>query len=85
MTKEEKAKFQKFATFCMREKQTVLFNGHKYRAERMCFGFDPNGHEYIVVELADLNGCDSLITVGLQEFYEENNREEKPNESEVKK
>lgn len=75
MTKEEKAKYQKFATYCMREKQTVLFNGHKYRAERMCFGFDPNGHEYIVVELADLNGCDSLITVGLQEFYEENNRE----------
>ena len=63
MTKEEKAKYQKFATFCMREKQTVLFNGHKYRAERMCFGFDPNGHEYIVVELADLNGCDSLITL----------------------
>ena len=81
MTKEEKAKYQKFATFCMREKQTVLFNGHKYRAERMCFGFDPNGHEYIVVEWADLNGCDSLITVGLQEFYEENNREEKPNEN----
>ena len=81
MTKEEKTKYQKFATFCMREKQTVLFNGHKYRAERMCFGFDPNEHEYIVVELADLNGCDSLITVGLQEFYEENNREEKPNEN----
>ena len=81
MTKEEKAKYQKFATFCMREKQTVLFNGHKYRAERMCFGFDPNGHEYIVVELADLNGCDSLITVGLQEFYEENNREENGNEN----
>lgn len=81
MTKEEKAKYQKFATFCMREKQTVLFNGHKYRAERMCFGFDPNGHEYIVVELADLNGCDSLITVGLQEFYEENNREDNGNEN----
>lgn len=76
MTKEEKAKYQKFTTYSMREKSPVLFNGHKYRAERMCFGFDPNGHEYIVVELADLNGCDSLITVGLQEFYEENNREE---------
>ena len=81
MTKEEKAKYQKFTTYSMREKLPVLFNGHKYRAERMCFGFDPNGHEYIVVELADLNGCDSLITVGLQEFYEENNREEGPNES----
>jgi hypothetical protein len=80
MTKEEKAKYQKFATFCMREKQTVLFNGHKYRAEKMCFGFDPNGHEYIVVELADLNGCDSLITVGLQEFYNENHKEESKSE-----
>ena len=76
MTKEEKAKYQKFATYCMREKQTVLFNGHKYRATRMCFGFDPNGHEYIVVELADLNGCDSLMTVGLEEFYNENCKEE---------
>ena len=81
MTKEEKAKYQKFATFCMREKQTVLFNGHKYRAERMCFGFNPNGLEYFVVELADLNGCDSLITVGLQEFYEENNREDNGNDT----
>ena len=80
MTKEEKAKYQKFATYCMREKQTVLFNGHKYRAERMCFGFDPNGHEYIVVELADLNGCDSLITVGLEEFYNENHKEESKSE-----
>ena len=76
MTKEEKAKYQKFATYCMREKQTVLFNGHKYRATKMCFGFDPNGHEYIVVELADLNGCDSLMTVGLEEFYNENCKEE---------
>ena len=81
MTKEEKTKYQKIATFCMREKQTVLFNGHKYRATRMCFGFDPKGHEYIVVELADLNGCDSLMTVGLQEFYEENNREENGNDT----
>lgn len=80
MTKEEKAKYQKFATYCMREKQTVLFNGHKYRATRMCFGFDPNGHEYIVVELADLNGCDSLITVGLEEFYNENHKEENKSE-----
>jgi hypothetical protein len=47
----------------------------------MCFGFDPNGHEYIVVELADLNGCNSLITVGLQEFYEENNREDNDNDT----
>ena len=81
MTKEEKAKYQKFATFCMRERQAVLFNGHKYRATRMCFGFDPNGHEYIVVELADLNGCNSLITVGLEEFYEENNREDNENDT----
>lgn len=80
MTKEEKAKYQKFATYCMREKQTVLFNGHRYRAERMCFGFDPNGHEYLVVELADLNGCSSLITVGLEEFYNENHKEENKSE-----
>ncbi len=77
MTKEEKAKFQKFATFCMREKIPVLFNGHKYRATRMCFGFEEqSGKEYIVVELADLNGCSSLITAGLEEFYKENNRED---------
>ena len=82
MTKEEKTKYQKFATFCMREKEVVLFNGHKYRATRMCFGFEEqSGKEYIVVELADLNGCSSLITAGLEEFYKENNREETNNES----
>lgn len=81
MTKEEKAKYQKFATFSMREEIPVLFNGHKYRATRMCFGFDPNGHEYIVVELADLNGCDSLITAGLEELYLENNREDSDNDT----
>lgn len=81
MTKEEKAKYQKFATFCVREKQTVLFNGHRYRATRMCFGFDPNMKEYLVVELFDLNGCNSLITAGLEELYKENNREDCDNES----
>ena len=81
MTKEEKAKFQKFATFCMREKTPVLFNGHKYKATRMCFGFEEqSGREYIVVELADLNGCSSLITAGLEELYKENNREESDND-----
>lgn len=77
MTKEQKTKYQKFATYCMRNKIPAVFNGHKYMATRMCFGFDPNGHEYIVVELADLNGCDSLITAGIEEFYKENNPEEK--------
>ena len=77
MTKEEKSKYQKFATYYMREKIPVLFNGHKYRATRMCFGFEEqSGKEYIVVELADLNGCSSLITAGLEELYLENNREE---------
>ena len=81
MTKEEKAKYQKFATHCMKHRLTVLWNGHKYRPTRMCFGFEEqSGREYIVVELADLNGCDSLITVGLEELYEENNREEETNE-----
>ena len=81
MTKEEKATYQKFATFCMREKTPVLVNGHKYRATRMCFGFDPNGREYLVVELADLNGCSSLITAGLEELYKENNREDEANDT----
>lgn len=79
MKKEEKTKYQKFATYCMRHKTPVVFNGHKYRVTRMCFGFDPNGHEYIVVELADLNGCDSTITAGIEELYKENNKEENQN------
>lgn len=82
MTKEEKAKYQKFATFCMREEITVLFRGHKYSVENLLYGIEKQSKkEYINAVLADLNGCDSLITVGLQELYEENNREEKPNES----
>ena len=77
MTKEEKAKYQKFATYCMREEKTVLFRGHKYRVENLLYGIEKQSKkEYINAILADLNGCSSLITAGLEELYLENNREE---------
>ena len=77
MTKEEKAKYQKFATFCMREETTVLLKGHKYRVENLLYGIEKQSKkEYINAILADLNGCSSLITAGLEELYLENNREE---------
>lgn len=76
MTKEEKIRFQAYTVKVMKNKTTVKFKGKKHRAMRMCFGFEEqSGHEYISVELADLNGCSSLITVGLEEFYKENNKE----------
>lgn len=82
MTKEEKAKYQKFATFCMREEKTVLFRGHKYRVENLLYGIEKQSKkEYINAVLADLNGCSSLITAGLKELYEENNREDNGNDT----
>ena len=84
MTKEEKAKYQKYATFCMKTKTPVLFNGHKYRVLRMCFSFNSQDNECLTLELADLNGCDSLITAGLDEVYEENNREEEADDDRQK-
>jgi hypothetical protein len=82
MTKEEKAKYQKFATFCMREEITVLFRGHKYRVENLLYGIEKQSKkEYINAILADLNGCNSLITAGLEELYEENNREDNDNDT----
>ena len=51
------------------------------RVENLLYGIEKQSKkEYINAILADLNGCDSLITVGLEEFYEENNREENDND-----
>lgn len=80
MNKEEKTKYQRFATYCMREEITVLFKGHKYRVENLLYGIEKQSKkEYINVILADLNGCSSLITAGLEELYQENNKEENQN------
>ena len=80
MNKEEKTKYQKFATYCMREQTAVLFKGHKYRVENLLYGIEKQTKkEYINAILADLNGCDSTITAGLEELYRENNKEENQN------
>ena len=74
MTKEQRADYQKFATHCMKNKTPVKFNTGRYTVKALIYRLrDKTDEELFTVELADLNGCDSLITVGLEEFYKENN------------
>ena len=73
--------YKKFAFYCVDSARPVTFNGKPYEAVGVAYRRNKyTGVKTTVVELADLNGCDSLITVGLQEFYEENNREENGND-----
>lgn len=77
MTKEQKNKYQAFAVKCMKNDTPVKFGKGVYLAKHLIFGFaGAKKEECITVELADLNGCDSMITVGLEEFYNENYKEE---------
>lgn len=77
MTKEERNEYQKFATYCMRNEIPVTHkqaseNG-KYKITAIIYCLkDVTKEEMFTVQLADVNGCDSTITVGLKEFYEEN-------------
>ena len=86
MTKEERNKYQKFATYCMRYEIPVthkqVSEKGKYKVTAIIYSLkDLTKEELFTVQLADLNGCDSLITVGLQELYEENNREDNENDT----
>lgn len=81
MTKEEKAKYQKLITYCMKNEIPVLYHGKRYMPTRMCFGFQKQTKsEYIAVEIADLNGCSCLMTVDIEEIYKENCKEENKSE-----
>ena len=69
--------YKKFAFRCVDTACPVTFNGKPYEA----IGVVYRRNRYtkisaLSVELSDLNGCDSMITVGLEEFYNENYKEE---------
>ncbi len=81
MTKEQKNKYQAFAVKCMKNEIPVTHrkaseNG-RYKVKAVIYSLkDLTKEELFTVWLADLNGCDSMITVGLEEFYNENYKEE---------
>ena len=85
MTKEERNKYQKFATYCMRYEIPVthkqVSEKGKYKVTAIIYSLkDLTKEELFTVQLADLNGCDSTISAGLEEFYNENNKEENNND-----
>lgn len=74
--------YKRFAFWCVDNEIPVTRNGKPYLATGVAYRRNRyTKTSALSVELADLNGCDSLITVGLQEFYEENNREETDNDT----
>ena len=74
--------YKRFAFWCVDNEIPVTRNGKPYQAVGVVYRRNRyTKTSALSVELADLNGCDSLITVGLQEFYEENNREGNDNDT----
>lgn len=68
---------KKFAFYCVDNAVPVTFHGKAYQAVGVAYRRNRyTGISALSVELADLNGCNSMITVGLEEFYNENNKEE---------
>lgn len=77
MTKEERSEYQKFATHCIRHKTPVKFGTGTYIVTAIIYRLrDRTNEELFTVELADINRRDSSVTVGLEEFYNENCKEE---------
>lgn len=67
--------YKKFAFYCVDNEIPVTFNGKPYQAIGVAYRKNKyTKKSSLSVELADLNGCDSMITVGLEEFYRENTR-----------
>ena len=67
---------KKFAFYCVDKAIPVTFHGKPYQAVGVAYRRNKyTGTSALSVELADLNGCDSMITVGLEEFYNENCKE----------
>lgn len=70
-------KYKAFAFHCVDTARPVTFNGKPYEAIGVAYRRNRRtGNKTTVIELYDLNGCDSMITAGLEEFYKENNKEE---------
>lgn len=81
MTKEERSEYQKFATYCMRNEIPVthkkVSKKGRYKVTAIIYSLkDLTKEELFTVQLADINRRDSTITAGLEEFYNENCKEE---------
>ncbi len=69
----EKNLHKKFAFHCVDNEIPVTHHGKPYLAVGVVYRRNRYTKTSVLsVELADLNGCDSMITVGLEEFYNEN-------------
>lgn len=65
--------YKKFAFRCVDTACPVTFKGKPYEAIGVAYRRNRRtGNKTTVVELYDLNGCDSMMTAGLEEFYREN-------------
>lgn len=72
MTRDERQKFQAFAVEKMRSKAPVRHGKGEYYVAALIYRLSPTGEEIFSAELHDTNGCNSLITVGVEKLFEEN-------------
>lgn len=72
MTNDERGKFQRFAVEKIKSKTPVRHGKGSYFVKALIYRLSPTGEELFSAELHDANGCDSLITVGIENLYREN-------------
>ncbi len=73
---DKEQEYKKFAFWCVDNEIPVTRNGKPYQAVGVAYRRNKyTKTSALSVELADLNGCNSMITVGLEEFYNENYKE----------
>ena len=78
---EKEQEYKKFAFWCVDNDIPVTRNGKPYLATGVAYRKNRyTKTSALLVELADLNGCDSMITIGLEEFYKENYKEDNGND-----
>lgn len=75
MTNDERRKYQQFAVEKIKSKVPVRHGKGRYRVKALIYRLSPTGEKIFTAELHDVNGCDSLITVGIENLFEENNNE----------
>lgn len=72
MTADERRKYQAFVKQCIRRKAAIRIGSGTYKVLALIYRLSTTGDEIFSVELFDTNGCDSMMTVSLEQLYKEN-------------
>lgn len=75
MTVDERKRYQAFAMQCIKRSTPVRIRNGTYKVLALIYRLSPTGDELFSAEIADTNGCNSVMTVSLEQLYKENYHE----------